>query len=53
MLPMEPVQTLDALTSASTIVATANSDFGGLLFPVGGIGLLAALILYLSPPLSD
>jgi len=46
-------EVVEAFNSASAVVASTQTDFGGLLFPVGGIGALAALILYLSPPLSD
>ncbi|GMH52646.1 hypothetical protein TrRE_jg10796 [Triparma retinervis] len=55
MIPVDAVQMSDAVSNAM-LVASQNqtpTDFGGLLFPVGGLGLLAALILYLSPPLSD
>ena len=40
-------------TGSANLIASAVADFGGYLFPVGGIGLLCALILYLSPPLAD
>ncbi|GMH91767.1 hypothetical protein TrVE_jg2865 [Triparma verrucosa] len=57
MVPIDAVPVTEisqALQQTSTLLATqAPTDFGGLLFPVGGIGALAALILYLSPPLSD
>ena len=41
------------VATTSNMVASSVSDFGGYLFPVFGIGLLAALILYLAPPLVD
>ena len=37
----------------ANLVAANVQDFGGYLFPVFGILSLAALILYLSPPLAD
>lgn len=37
----------------ANLIASNVSDFGGYLFPVFGIISLAALILYLSPPLVD
>ncbi|GFH61343.1 hypothetical protein CTEN210_17819 [Chaetoceros tenuissimus] len=37
----------------ANLVASNVQDFGGYLFPVFGILSLAALILYLSPPLAD
>mmetsp|Transcript_5027 Transcript_5027/g.13363 ORF Transcript_5027/g.13363 Transcript_5027/m.13363 type:complete len:95 (+) Transcript_5027:138-422(+) len=39
--------------ASSQLVASNVSDFGGYLFPVFGILGLAALILYLAPPLVD
>ena len=57
MVPVEAIPVAEisaALGQTSAILAQqAPTDFGGLLFPVGGIGALAALILYLSPPLAD
>eukprot|EP00518_Triparma_eleuthera_P000456 CAMPEP_0182455286 /NCGR_PEP_ID=MMETSP1319-20130603/1517_1 /TAXON_ID=172717 /ORGANISM="Bolidomonas pacifica, Strain RCC208" /LENGTH=92 /DNA_ID=CAMNT_0024653329 /DNA_START=774 /DNA_END=1052 /DNA_ORIENTATION=+ len=57
MVPIDAVPVADisaTLGQTSAILAQQSpTDFGGLLFPVGGIGLLAALILYLSPPLAD
>jgi hypothetical protein len=55
MVPVDAVQMSDAVSNAMLVASQNQSptDFGGLLFPVGGLGLLAALILYLSPPLSD
>jgi hypothetical protein len=42
-----------AALSNSQLIASSVSDFGGYLFPVVGIAALAALILFLSPPLAD
>ena len=41
------------VASNANLIASNVSDFGGYLFPVFGILSLAALILYLSPPLAD
>lgn len=38
-------------TNVPTLIATSSSDFGGAFWPVGGIVSIAALILYLAPPL--
>jgi hypothetical protein len=40
-------------TQSANLIATSSNDFGGAFIPVAGITLLAAFILYLSPPLSD
>jgi hypothetical protein len=56
MLPVEGVDLLvnnAAAASSNVLLATSSSDFGGAFYPVAGIALLATLILYLSPPLSD
>ncbi|GMI50549.1 hypothetical protein ScalyP_jg11028 [Parmales sp. scaly parma] len=60
MVPVTPadltleLQTVSAgLQHAGQLLSVGDKDFGGLLFPVGGLGLVAALILYLSPPLTD
>lgn len=55
MVPIEVVD-VDAVTTiaqSSTMLASASGDFGGYFYPIAGIGLLGALILYLSPPLAD
>ncbi|KAL3781090.1 hypothetical protein ACHAWO_012516 [Cyclotella atomus] len=39
-----------AVTNAN-LIATSSSDFGGAFWPVAGIVGIAALILYLAPPL--
>jgi hypothetical protein len=35
------------------LIATSSDDFGGAFFPIFGLGLIAATILFLSPPLAD
>merc|ERR1712071_185432 len=61
---VEPPQMLDAATvdaamaasnfaANADVVASSVRDFGGYLFPIGGLGALSALILYLAPPLSE
>jgi hypothetical protein len=39
--------------ASSQMIAASVNDFGGFAFPVFGIGALAALILFLAPPLAD
>ena len=41
------------VASNSNLIATSVSDFGGYAWPVVGIGALAAIILFLAPPLVD
>ena len=54
---MIPVEVFDVASSNiaqnSNLIAASVSDFGGYAYPVAGIGLLAAFILFLSPPLAD
>ena len=40
-------------TQNANLIATSSTDFGGSFYPVAGLTLLGALILYLSPPLED
>lgn len=44
---------LSNVAANANLVASAVTDFGGYLFPVFGIASLAALILFLAPPLVD
>lgn len=37
----------------ANVIATTSGDFGGAFYPVAGLVLLGAFILYLSPPLAD
>ena len=41
------------VASTSNMVASSVGDFGGYAWPVVGLGAIAALILYLAPPLVD
>jgi len=42
-----------SIAQTSQMVATNSGDFGGALFPVFGLGILGAIILFLAPPLAD
>jgi len=54
MMPVEHVDVaLSNIASNTNLIATNAADFGGYFIPVAGLGLLAVLILYLSPPLAD
>jgi len=44
---------LESAASTANLVATNSGDNGGAFFPVVGIVSLAALILFLAPPLVD
>lgn len=54
---MIPVEVVDAavsnVASSANLLATNAEEFGGYFYPVAGLGLLSALILYLSPPLAS
>lgn len=50
---IDNVADFSELATTSNIVASTVTDFGGYLFPVFGIISLAALILFLAPPLVD
>ena len=55
MMPVDVVD-VDAVSNFAqnaNVLASNAEDFGGYFYPVAGLGLLAALILYLSPPLVD
>jgi hypothetical protein len=52
MVP-EMTEVVSQVASNPNLVATSVSDFGGYGWPVVGIGCLAALILFLAPPLVD
>lgn len=53
MIPVESMDAVSSFASNANVIATSAGDFGGYFAPVAGIGLLAALILYLSPPLAS
>jgi hypothetical protein len=40
-------------TASNILVAANEGDFGGYFFPTFGLGLLAAIIVFLAPPLAD
>jgi hypothetical protein len=43
----------EAAASSTNMIASTVGDFGGYFFPIAGLGALAALILFLAPPLVD
>lgn len=56
MIPMEAVDVAaisQSVASSANLLATSAGENGGYFYPVAGLSLLAALILYLSPPLAD
>ena len=53
MVEVADVDTLSSLAQNVNLIATSSDDFGGAFIPVAGLTLLGALILYLSPPLSE
>ncbi len=55
-LPLEVADFSPAVATLNDIavtVATTSGDFGGLAGPIAGLGFLAGLIFFLSPPLAD
>mmetsp|Transcript_18925 Transcript_18925/g.29697 ORF Transcript_18925/g.29697 Transcript_18925/m.29697 type:complete len:88 (+) Transcript_18925:66-329(+) len=44
---------MESAASTANLIATSNADNGGMFFPVAGIISLAALILFLAPPLKE
>merc|ERR1712157_358739 len=44
---------MESAVNTANLIATSSGDNGGFFFPVIGIASLAALILYLAPPLVD
>ena len=44
---------VESAVNTANIVATSIGDNGGLFFPVAGLGSVAALILFLAPPLKE
>lgn len=54
MVPVELTESVNSFVAQnSNVIATSAGDFGGYFYPVVGLTLLGALILYLSPPLSS
>jgi hypothetical protein len=53
MIPVEATEFVSSVAQNTNLIAATSDDFGGYVYPVIGIGLLATLILYLSPPLAD
>ena len=53
MIPVEATELISSVAQNAQLIATNADEFGGYFYPVAGIGLLATLILYLSPPLAD
>ena len=47
-VPAEALQTM-----SNVLIASNEGDFGGYFFPTFGLGLLAAIIVFLAPPLAD
>lgn len=57
-VPMAPKMMIDgsvieSAANSANLIATSNGDNGGFFFPVVGLVSLAALILYLAPPLVE
>lgn len=50
---IENMADFSSVATSSNMVASSVGDFGGYFFPVIGLGALAALILFLAPPLVD
>mmetsp|Transcript_25479 Transcript_25479/g.46897 ORF Transcript_25479/g.46897 Transcript_25479/m.46897 type:complete len:89 (-) Transcript_25479:349-615(-) len=44
---------MESAANTANLIATSSADNGGAFFPVAGIVSLAALILYLAPPLVE
>ena len=44
---------VESAVNTANIVATNSGDNGGLFFPVAGLASIAALILFLAPPLKE
>ena len=47
-VPAEALQTM-----SNVLIASNEGDFGGYFVPTFGLGLLAAIIVFLAPPLAD
>ncbi|KAL7579848.1 hypothetical protein ACA910_004860 [Epithemia clementina (nom. ined.)] len=55
MVPVEAVDVdaISTIAQSTNMIASSAGDFGGYFYPILGLGLVSALILYLSPPLVD
>ncbi len=53
MIPAEIISEVSTFVDNSNLIASNSGDFGGLFWPVLGLGGLAGLILFLSPPLKE
>jgi hypothetical protein len=52
-IPVEQQDKLLEVSNSFMTLASKESDFGGYTGPIVGLGLIAALVLVLSPPLAD
>jgi hypothetical protein len=52
MMEIADVDVVSNLAENVNLIATNSDSFGGAFYPVAGLVLLGALILYLSPPLA-
>jgi hypothetical protein len=50
---IENMADFSAAAASTNMIASTVGDFGGYFFPIAGLGALAALILFLAPPLVD
>lgn len=54
MIPLEATDVAVSNIAANVnLIAASVDDNGGFFFPIVGLGAIAALILFLSPPLAD
>ena len=54
MIPLEGADVAVSNIAANVnLIASSVDDNGGFFFPIVGLGAIAALILFLSPPLAD
>lgn len=54
-MPVEAVDVdvVSSFVQNANVIATSAGENGGYFYPVAGLAFLAAIILYLSPPLAD
>jgi hypothetical protein len=53
MIPMESAEVISSVAQNANLIATSVNEFGGYAYPIAGLGFLAFIILYFSPPLSE